>query len=783
MKIHNRETTFDLVKIVNFKLKDMNLKKMLIGGGKTAFSLLILAALGWSNVQAQTSTVTKNFKVAPLNVDGLPKSILGIELNADGPGADGTVKIGQYIAESGIDVLGLSEDFNYHTNLLEGLGDTYSAGTYRGGLSTSELDYSDIKFNTDGLEFLIKNGNAFTNESWAAWTQTYGKLTNGADELINKGYRYYTVNFGDGILVDFYIMHMDAETDAADNAARASQWTQLANAIKANNNGRPKIVMGDTNSRYTRDDIKGLFFGALEDNYNISDVWVEKCRGELGYPTLGADALMVTKGNAESYKTGEIVDKVIYLNPKNSATSTILTANSITFDTSYTLGDHIPVIVDFTATSNTAYAPAEASSWWRGETRTNATQQMYLFNVGTKYFMSHTDANTNKASITSIAQATLWNLNYSEGGNVFNKYHGTTIAYTDENNQQYRVRLYRLSGLSRETGVYKANGNATVMDVISSESTTGAIKFKNHDDDRYLNISTNDQNEYKAAENKSVDNDWLLISQTQRETYEKYIALYNEANTYFAEDTFEGDDTEDLKSELENALKETQSSNYDKSAEDNKKLEDIIEKCKNRYYNVKVTDVKWASICLPKNTRIPEGLTVYYATKFNKEGRSVHVEPFEGTVMPANTGFLVYSDNADTYKFHITNATTTAPSENIFYGTTTGLDGDFSQNHDVYMLANKSAGVGFYHVQKGVKIAARKAYLLDTTGTTIPSDAKVKISTTDDEPTAIKGMTATDLSADIIAIYDASGAQLQQMKRGLNLVRMSNGTVKKVVVK
>ena len=98
--------------------------------------------------------ISKTFKVCPFNVDGLPKtiSILGftININNDGLEEEGAIAIGKYIANSNIDVFALSEDFNFHPSLAAQINDEYTFGTYRGGISTSNL--SGTKVNTDGLE-------------------------------------------------------------------------------------------------------------------------------------------------------------------------------------------------------------------------------------------------------------------------------------------------------------------------------------------------------------------------------------------------------------------------------------------------------------------------------------------------------------------------------------------------------------------------------------------------------------------------------------------------------
>jgi len=50
-------------------------------------------------------------------------------------------------------------------------------------------------------------------------------------------------------------------------------------------------------------------------------------------------------------------------------------------------------------------------------------------------------------------------------------------------------------------------------------------------------------------------------------------------------------------------------------------------------------------------------------------------------------------------------------------------------------------------------------------------------------PNEITSVESVKSAATTSAIYNASGARLQQMKRGLNIVRMSDGTVKKQIVK
>ena len=93
---------------------------------------------------------------------------------------------------------------------------------------------------------------SFYDESWTQWNESEGGISEGANTLVKKGYRFYTVNLGDGVKIDVYVLHMNtAETDAQ-ITVQDNQLTQLAEAVKANTNGRPKLIIGDTNCRYNR---------------------------------------------------------------------------------------------------------------------------------------------------------------------------------------------------------------------------------------------------------------------------------------------------------------------------------------------------------------------------------------------------------------------------------------------------------------------------------------------------------------------------------------------------
>lgn len=481
--------------------------------------LVLAGMLCPSSSWAQTSSSTTTFTVAAMNVDGMPNKILGIEINPDAKEADGATKIGKKLAEKDYDFVGLSEDFNFHDELIAPLEGIYTCGTHRGRLKASNL--ADVVLTkgmqTDGLGFLWRNNITATDESWTMWNERYGLTSNGSDELIQKGYRHYTVTVASGVVIDVFQLHMDADTDDKDLAARESQMAQLAADIQQNyDNNRPKLVIGDTNCRYTRDYLKTKFIDVVAENgkYNVGDAWVEYCKGGT-YPTYGTDALMVSD---LGYEQGEIVDKIIYMN-STSSSATKLTLNWFKVDTDFNdedgtaLADHYPVVANFTATVPT-FSSTPADHWtWKGETVAGGSSY-YIYNVGFKGFIR----SNNGYLMSDPNDASMWLLSGSD-----NKY--SAKCTTDEWN------------LCISGGLTKKNNSATTFDFINSDNDayklTAKIWITYNYQTRYFNPenSTGSWSD-KGAKTESTKNDWLFITSAQKLAYDRYVSAYNKAVAY-----------------------------------------------------------------------------------------------------------------------------------------------------------------------------------------------------------------------------------------------------------
>ena len=281
------------------------------------------------------------FTAAALNVDGLPTLI-----NNDGPGASGTKLISTYLNRKGYDFVGISEDFEYHSDLTSNMTG-YSWGTHRGSVNVLNLL---TPANTDGLELAWnKNTVGATNESWTQWEHSE---SGDGNQYIKKGFRHYDMTVDGGEVIDVYVLHMDAGDVPQ---SRERQWAQLAGAVNAADGSRPKLIIGDTNSRWTREDIMTNFVNQLN-GFSVGDPWVKFWRGDV-YPTTSM-ADLTDGSDPANFSNYEVVDKILYVNP-TAADALQLMPKSFRIEQDYTygyvegsdntkwLGDHRPVVVDF----------------------------------------------------------------------------------------------------------------------------------------------------------------------------------------------------------------------------------------------------------------------------------------------------------------------------------------------------------------------------------------------------------------------------------------------------
>ncbi|MEV6607083.1 jacalin-like lectin [Kutzneria sp. NPDC051319] len=297
--------------------------------------ILALAALAVPAVGHADGADGGSFSVLSLNVAGLPEGIS----SAPTPRQSATTAIGQRLGP--YDLVHVEEDFNYHAALYAADNHAYRTPTSGGAGVGSGLN---------SLSSLPYDGDDFERVHWNSCQLDSG------DCLTPKGFTFMRTRLAEGVYVDVYNLHTNAGTNDGDESSRASNLAQLSGFIQSHSAGNAVIVMGDTNTRYTRaaDTIAG--FGASN---GLTDAWVQLVRGgsapAAGSPALVCDEQAVTNDC-------EVVDKVLYRGSKLvNLNATYYNNEHAKFldDSGKMLSDHDPITVKFSWSRNPALRLSE----------------------------------------------------------------------------------------------------------------------------------------------------------------------------------------------------------------------------------------------------------------------------------------------------------------------------------------------------------------------------------------------------------------------------------------
>ncbi len=310
--------------------KHTNLAGIRLSAVMTGISVVLLPAASFA----------ASFSVMSYNVRGLPPQVI----------EDRHTEIGE--------IAPLLED--YHTpappyvgmDAFVGLQEVFYQDYYNTLTDPQTVSYAYITAKDNGG--LTNIGDGLTNLSdfpitgftRTQWDDCFGTIDNGSDCGTNKGFTYSKVFLEENVSVDVYTLHADAGQDSGSREARRKNILQLVDAINANSAPtRPLIVLGDTNSLYTRlgnDNIQELLNGT-----GVKDVWVELRRSGI-VPTAGAPIdtdCPTDPGGANC----ELVDKIFYRD------GTVLALAPQSYDAlkemfsdgDGELSDHTPITVTF----------------------------------------------------------------------------------------------------------------------------------------------------------------------------------------------------------------------------------------------------------------------------------------------------------------------------------------------------------------------------------------------------------------------------------------------------
>ncbi|WP_330262434.1 jacalin-like lectin [Streptomyces griseorubiginosus] len=283
---------------------------------------------------AASAADSGSFSVLSYNVAGLPEAIS----SAPTPREPSTTAIGQRIAP--YDIVHVEEDFNYHAYLYAGdTAHAYRTPTSGGaGIGSGLNTLSKIPYDVDDFERVRWNSCQYDS----------------GDCLTPKGFTFMRERLAEGVYVDFYNLHTNAGTNDGDLASRADNLNQLTAFINSHSKGNAVVVMGDTNTRYTR---SGDTIGEFAAANGLTDAWVQLIRGGTP-PAKGSDALVCDQTGATVPNTCEVVDKVLYRGSKlvslNATSYNNEHAKFLTGD-GLMLSDHDPIAVGFSWSRNAAF--------------------------------------------------------------------------------------------------------------------------------------------------------------------------------------------------------------------------------------------------------------------------------------------------------------------------------------------------------------------------------------------------------------------------------------------
>ncbi|WP_329335947.1 jacalin-like lectin [Streptomyces sp. NBC_01352] len=292
--------------------------------GTLAAAALAVTGLATTGATPAAAATSGTFNVLTYNVAGLPEGL------SSGNPETNTPLISPRLAA--YDLVNVQEDFNYHAALYAGDNHPHRTATSGG-----------VPFG-DGLNTLSDHPfEDFERVKWNACT--------GTNCLTPKGFSLARVRLAEGVFVDLYNVHTNADATDDALAARRANVEQLSDFIQANSSGNAVLVMGDTNTRYTRagDNIRTL----VEEN-GLTDPWVKLVKGGTA-PAQGADALVCP--TTAPTNDCEVVDKVLYRGSK------LLSLNATRYNNEWAsfldsvggnLSDHFPHTVDFSYTLNSS---------------------------------------------------------------------------------------------------------------------------------------------------------------------------------------------------------------------------------------------------------------------------------------------------------------------------------------------------------------------------------------------------------------------------------------------
>lgn len=206
---------------------------------------------------------------------------------------------------------------------------------------------------------------------------------------------------------------------------------------------------------------------------------------------------------------------------------------------------------------------------------------------------------------------------------------------------------------------------------------------------------------------------------------------------------------------------------------------------------------RWATITLPFQLNVESlGLTeVYLVDSFSDEtaGATINLNKVESGTIAAGTTILYRNKDSNTVTLRGQNIAKTAEGYNI--QPIDGMDDWFAaqnytyrviedvtidpvlKDYDVYFIQDNT----FYRATKRLTLAAFRSIFLHRKSSQL-APARLSIRSSDEETNGIQ-QTISEQSVTECERYDAAGRMITSPVRGLNIVRMNDGSVKRLLIK
>ena len=182
-----------------------------------------------------------------------------------------------------------------------------------------------------------------------------------------------------------------------------------------------------------------------------------------------------------------------------------------------------------------------------------------------------------------------------------------------------------------------------------------------------------------------------------------------------------------------------------------------------------MTAAKYATFCAPFDVNVPYGMTAYTVNGISQNNYTLDMTEVTGTI-PANTPVVLEGDEEVSLTVYGVAVPETAEA-----GLLTGVYEDTPAPVGSYVLQRINDVVGFYQVTEGQQptVKANRCYL------TVPDSNVRAFFFNTDAATGLSDMSdRSDNSVQSDVIYNLTGQRIQQMQRGINIVKG-----KKILVK